>query len=205
MINDRDDVDEQAEIPENFEKVANEEDKESRDKSMHDINVSNLGEQKEEIIEDIDRPSIYQRDVVVIRVSVYNFLKKKIKVEIQIKSQDDSPNFFVPLCSIKAEIAANKAKTIAYLHKIHPGTPFGKYTFSYITDAEEIAEESENKKEGQAAQSGVSFKEEASVWPSNDADMENMQSEINCLACTMLNPISSFSCSICGTKLPHRT
>ena len=77
---------------------------------------------------------LYDTNPIVLRLSVYNFCSKKIKVEVRVKSKDDSPNFIVPVCSIKAEIPANKSKTIAYFHKLHPFKPFGEYYFEYVSD-----------------------------------------------------------------------
>jgi len=159
-------------------------------------------EEIEEIFND-DSSNVYDHGFVVLRLSVYNFHNKKIKLSIQINSECDSPNFHVPLCSIKCEVYQNKTKTISYFYKIHPTKPFGKYSFTYTTDAEEVVEEAPAENVGsQNAQSGVTINEEVNIWPAEVNDVTDEQQEINCPACTMFNPITNTKCSICQTVLP---
>lgn len=151
----------------------------------------------------LPKDDIFERGYIVLRLSVYNFYKKKINIEVDIQCKGDAPNFFVPLCSIKSEIPANRSKSIAYFHKIHPTKPFGEYSFTYKTDAEVEATEPQAK-EDQGAQGGVSFNEEVKVWPAQEDQFDGFQDEISCEVCTLFNPISNHKCSICNAPLPHR-
>ena len=161
--------------------------------------------------EEDSESKLYDTNPVVLRLSVYNFCNKKIKVEVRVKSKDDSPNFIVPVCSIKAEIPANKSKTIAYFHKLHPYKPFGEYYFEYTSDIQLQQEVARNEMataaSNEQAQGGDESENnhEIKVWnPESTENFEGMQNEINCDACTLFNPISNHKCSICGTVLPHR-
>lgn len=142
----------------------------------------------------------FENSFIVLRVSAFNFNKKKTKIEVQIKSEDDAPNFFAPLCSIQSEIYSENYKSIAYFHKIHPRRPFGKYSFTFITDA--IQEEAQPAEQANdpAHQDSANFNH-ADDFPEVD-NFDTEQSQINCGACTMFNPRTNEKCSICGTPLP---
>lgn len=161
-------------------------------------------DQEIEINERIDK---FQRtEVVVLRIAVHNTTNKKVKVEVEINSEDGAPNFFVPLCSIKAEICSKQFKTLAYFHKLHLGRPFGLYSYKFTTDQEPVvqeakAEQSTTVDQGSNAYSGWDDTPNITVGPD---DMDAMQNEINCEVCTLFNPISNTKCSICGAVLPHR-
>jgi hypothetical protein len=160
----------------------------------------------EMLIEEV-KDTLYETNSVVLRLSVYNFCSKKIYVQIRIRSKDNSPNFYVPECPIKAEIPANKSKTLAYFHKIHPRQPFGECFFEYVTDIHHGEPASRDQEAGNDQEKGGNSSDgdnEVKVWPAKDDDFEGMQEEITCEACTLFNPITNIKCDICGTTLPHR-
>mmetsp|Transcript_31389 Transcript_31389/g.35861 ORF Transcript_31389/g.35861 Transcript_31389/m.35861 type:complete len:218 (-) Transcript_31389:68-721(-) len=151
---------------------------------------------------------LFKTGYTALRVSVYNYTPKKVNIAILLKCEDDAPNFFVPLHPLTAEVYPNKAKTLAYFHKIHPERPFGEYSFSYNFDGEpaDVAREDAKPAEDQGVQGGPDSGATADikVWPAQDDAFEGIQDEINCDQCTLFNPISNYKCEVCGATLPHR-
>ena len=96
-------------------------------------------DQEMEIEEKEENPNgpKFSKSFTVLRLSVYNNYDKKVKININIKANDEAPNFHVPLGTIKAEIFNKKNKAIAYFHKLHPTKPFGEYTL----ECEEVVKE----------------------------------------------------------------
>lgn len=115
-------------------------------------NIQNLGAEGEEIIETNPNGPQYNTGNVVMRLSVYNFNKHKIKIEAQLKSESEAPNCFVPYDKIRADVYTEKNKALCYFHKIHPTKPFGEISFEF----EELdKKEKEEKPANSAAE--VSF------------------------------------------------
>jgi len=199
QINDR----EEEEIPE----LINQEYSEPEYEQIPDLEMQKDDEEKKEEKIEEHTESLYDTNSVILRLSVYNFCNKKIKIEVKIRSNSDSPNFHVPECSIKAEIPANKSKTLAYFHKIHPYHPFGEYYFEYVSDisAKDISDKHPGASNEQAQGGNTSeANTEMKVWPEPLEQFEGMQDEISCEACTLFNPISNTKWDACGSLLPHR-
>jgi hypothetical protein len=210
MINDREEYQDVNPNDEHFSNTPNANQNEPRVEEEPAPEVT-MFDQKEETVEANKMSTLaFEKGFTVLRVSVYNFHNKKVKVQVNLKSESDAPNFYVPLGSLKAEIYSNKAKAIAYLHKIHPEKPFGEYSFEYATDLlpeENQLKEAEDKVEHDQDQQSAAVDAGTGAdlqWPKEDTEFEGYQDEINCGHCTMLNPISSFKCGVCGNKLPHR-
>lgn len=152
---------------------------------------------------------LYDTNPIALRLSVYNFCSKKIKVEVLVKTRGEATNFHVPICSIKAEIPANKSKAIACFPKLHPYKPFGEYFFEYVTDIEpsapEVRPDAPQNEQAQGGSGTQTDKVDPNVWQDEvDPTLDGLQDEINCEICTYFNPITSYKCEICGSVLPHR-
>ena len=154
---------------------------------------------------------LFKRNFVILRISVYNFYNKRASIEVTINSEDGSPNFYVSQSPLLSEIPSKRAKTIAYLHKIHPNKPFGSFSITYKTDieVEQIKAEVQQQPNVLGEQRVQENKGEDNSIPTatwdipNDA-FEGLQDEINCDQCTLFNPISNHKCEACGATLPHR-
>lgn len=175
-----------------------------QEENKNDVHMDDNDDQEQvEKRQEAPKNNIYKTNSVVLRVSVYNFYKKPINIEIDIQSKDGNPNFYVPKSSIKAEIRSNKAKTLAYFHKIHPNKAFGDYSFTYKTDI--VSDEQKHVSFGNNAEQGTDILVETDPQPATTGAYDMvMQDEINCDQCTLFNPISNHKCDVCGAVLPHR-
>mmetsp|Transcript_6185 Transcript_6185/g.6074 ORF Transcript_6185/g.6074 Transcript_6185/m.6074 type:complete len:337 (-) Transcript_6185:29-1039(-) len=171
------------------------------------VHITTQEEPKEEHKEEEeDHDKLFFEDQTIMRFEVYNRSSDPVRVNLQIHSPDENPNYLYPSTPIVIELSAHTFKDLIILTKKNPGLPWGdlKYDFS-TSEPKPFALKSEPSEDYYKESSAIAYYPTDDVAVNiSDVGSENEDTKaptgkIACPMCTFHNDSGALKCEICGS------